>query len=32
MTWFRHQHPEAMSIAMPADYPALAGKLRKELE
>lgn len=32
MTWFRHQHPEAMTIAMPADYPALAGKLRKELE
>jgi tRNA dimethylallyltransferase len=32
MTWFRRQHPEAATISMPADYPALAANLRKFLE
>ena len=31
MTWFRHQHPEAITVAMPADYPALAANLRNSL-
>jgi tRNA dimethylallyltransferase len=32
MTWFRHQHPEAMTIAMPADYHEIAANVRKALE
>lgn len=31
MTWFRHQHPEAVTVAMPASYSFIAAQLQKFL-